>query len=293
MALSATHFLGDDLTFGILYGCTYAIEKNVLKRLQSITYEAAHPMVLPGIFMEIELSRHTRLVETSVNEVETKIFELNFQSGDVQHYSRAELEKRNIAKRTAWLDLSYLRNSITTWSTQLIPLAERTEELNRQLYTSSKYTKTFVFDEMRSKPEYVVPETKDIQRRPNGTELCEILNTVLSDDDNVTLNCQGPPPMAEQMQKLGKKIKSRIFAIREEYDEKIRDCTMRVDGMAMATQWVRTMSNIPRTISSLLTKNSRIAKPLLKLRSPRTKIPGSCDQSLWLQWCFFLEHSSQ
>jgi hypothetical protein len=43
----------------------------------------------------------------------------------------------------------------------------------------------------------------------------------------------------EQLQRVGQKIKDRIQGIIDEYDDKIRDCTMRVDGMAMATQWAR------------------------------------------------------
>ena len=42
----------------------------------------------------------------------------------------------------------------------------------------------------------------------------------------------------EQMRRAGYKIRVRIQEITDEYDNKIRDCTMRVDGMAMATQWV-------------------------------------------------------
>jgi hypothetical protein len=34
-------------------------------------------------------------------------------------------------------------------------------------------------------------------------------------------------------------IKDRLGALIEEYDEKIEECSMRVDGMTIATQWVR------------------------------------------------------
>jgi hypothetical protein len=46
----------------------------------------------------------------------------------------------------------------------------------------------------------------------------------------------------EIFQQTGQKIKDRIQGIIDEYDDKIRDCTMRVDGMAMATQWARPTS---------------------------------------------------
>lgn len=37
----------------------------------------------------------------------------------------------------------------------------------------------------------------------------------------------------------GNLIKDRLRTMIEEFEEKMEDCTMRVDGMAMATQWVR------------------------------------------------------
>ncbi len=36
----------------------------------------------------------------------------------------------------------------------------------------------------------------------------------------------------------GTMIKDRLQELIEEYQEKIEDCSMRVEGMAMATQWV-------------------------------------------------------
>lgn len=64
---------------------------------------------------------------------------------------------------------------------------------------------------------------------------------------------------AKQMSETGEKISARRAAIRDEYDEKIRDCTMRVEGMAMATQWV---SILWRPLQSLaLTANSHKARP--------------------------------
>ncbi|KAK7949515.1 hypothetical protein PG988_016154 [Apiospora saccharicola] len=39
--------------------------------------------------------------------------------------------------------------------------------------------------------------------------------------------------------KTGQKMVDRIKAIEEEYDQRIRDCRMRLEGMSMATQWSR------------------------------------------------------
>jgi chromosome segregation ATPase len=271
VALSATHYPARGLTFGILYGSTFTTEKNILQRLQTITFEAAHPLLLPGIVAELELVRHTRLVEVSINEVETKIFELNFQSGSARGYRRAEVERRNVAKRTAWLDLTYLRNSITTWSTQLLKMAEHAAELNRDFYKISQDAASFAPDLEDLRPEHErsgmqldhstapfkskrpsrLPERMASVRRsdsqhssPTRTRVAihqsQDVKISRSDEDYIDAcpHYEDPKWQFKQMHEVGEKIQHRLAAIRDEYDEKIRDCTMRVDGMAMATQWV-------------------------------------------------------
>jgi hypothetical protein len=275
MALSATHYPGSGLTLGILYGSTFAIEKTVLQRLQSISFEAAHPTLLLGICAELELSRHTQLIENSVNDIETKIFDLNFQSGNVNRFSRIELEKRNIDKRTAWLDLTYLCNSITTWNTQLLKVAEHTEALNKELYTTPEIATSSTPDvnyadnhtKTQSRLDNIPPRMERHPRLLEGKEKhhydlryssvnqmkrLRTLDMTWPHDECINLPpyCKEYDIRREEMQRVSKKIAGRITAIRDEYDEKIRDCTMCVDGMAMATQWVK---HTPLIHLSLLT----------------------------------------
>jgi hypothetical protein len=268
MALSATHYPRTGLTLGILYGSTFAVEKTMLRRLQSVGFEAAHPMLLPGLCVELELARHTQLIENSANKVETKIFELNFQSGNVARSSRIESEKRNIEKRTAWLDLTYLRNSVTTWSTQLLKIVEHTESLNKDLYNDPRNEATRI-GEAKCSTEHTGADFSHGTTPIRVEERCQLLEGGKCDQSNSRNNftsdiigslnqlkdvnmvclheeckdlrpqhCKDTDLRRRQMQKVGMKIISRIAAICDEYEEKIRDCTVRVDGMAMATQWV-------------------------------------------------------
>jgi hypothetical protein len=48
----------------------------------------------------------------------------------------------------------------------------------------------------------------------------------------------------EKLRVTGYKIESRLMSVRDEYDEKICDCTMRLDGMVMSTQWVNLCSKL-------------------------------------------------
>jgi len=177
----------------------------MLKKLDGIGAGACHQLLVPGIFAEIELVRHTRLVEKSVVDVETMIFELNFESGATQGPERREMERRNQAKRNIWLDLTYLRNSLITWERQLWKMATHAEDLVKG------------FQAPTGPPQCGNAQGESIERR-------------VSSDESTA---------------VGQKIKQRLDVIRDEYDQKIRDCTMRVDGMAMATQWVGGLDQTP------------------------------------------------
>jgi RNase P subunit RPR2 len=48
----------------------------------------------------------------------------------------------------------------------------------------------------------------------------------------------------EQMRRVSKRIRVRIGTIRDEYSDKVRDCTMRLDGIDTITKWVRSPSKL-------------------------------------------------
>jgi len=225
-----------------MYGSSPELEKSLLKMLRSVTVEAAHPLILPGIVAELELIRHTQLVESSINEVEARIFELNFQSSRSRDMLRKEVEARNRLKRTSWLDLSYLRNSISTWHTQLQKMVEavRTHEKTESGACQAGHTSS---DHLNS---HQSDDSKMIEDR--DTLLDHTKSIIDRDVSHVKANwtCKDEHEHESEMRRIGTKIKSRLVAILDNYDEKIRDCTMRLDGMVMATQWVNHSPIFPK-----------------------------------------------
>ena len=310
----------------------------------------AHPLFVTGILAELELIRHTRLVESSVNEIEQKIFELDFQSGSsMREFDRSAAEHRKVEKRQAWLNLGYLRNSLTTWSAQIVIMEEHAKFLNEHIFPTLE---TFVstisplhsrlnaadktenageeknvekeeknakkeknekneeenekneercdlfppregglaesigtevwanWEMVKEYPQEIgqkhafVPtahdgkpikqfgslkdyqnnseheETKILQNEtvgipatrecPKESPLFNSVTTINADDPKECLNYQRERNYVKAMRTVGTKIQHRLAAMKNEYDEKIRDCTMRMDGMAMANQWVRT-----------------------------------------------------
>lgn len=74
LALAVTHFPKYKITFAILFCCPFSIEKEIFMRLKA---EAAHSLLMPGIFAEIERNRHTILIEAMGNKLENLILQLD------------------------------------------------------------------------------------------------------------------------------------------------------------------------------------------------------------------------
>ncbi|KAL8284662.1 hypothetical protein RB600_000602 [Gaeumannomyces tritici] len=203
LALSVTYFPDYGLTFAIVYGCYLSACDEILRRLDRMqSHEAAHPLLLPGIFAELEHGRHMTLVNATITDVESRIFELNALQEESEQRRRggaaaADADKKNIAKRNAWLNTTYLRNGLVSWNVQLAKMAQHAGEINPVVDT---------FEARLQKSKETTPEPDGI-----GIET---------------------------------KIRKRIQSIREEYDDWTRDCTMRIDGMAMATQWAEGEVNV-------------------------------------------------
>ncbi|KAH5581941.1 hypothetical protein HBI24_120700 [Parastagonospora nodorum] len=216
MALSATCYPEQGLTYAILYGCTPVNEKSIVQKLNNISDEASHPLLIPGIFAELELVRITRQVGASIVDVESKIFALDFQSGDTEGLGQEDFENRHEAKRRSWLNMTYLNNSLITQTVQIHKMAKLAVDLGDTVYASNGYpTQSSALDEtqtLNGSSDTVVPEQVDVTRSVNEA-------------------------FFQRMRYVGKRIELRLNTIREEYENKIRDCTMRVEGMAMATQW--------------------------------------------------------
>lgn len=201
LALAATHFPSCSLTFAVIFGCSLSVERTIIKRLQGAIIEASHPLLVPGIFVELERTRHLEIIEESVGAIEKRITTLAYTSQQMEAMASCERDKDNQEKRDQWLDTTYLRNSLTSWNEQL-----RTMETHMNELIEGQFP-------LRND---VHPSTKARRKKKEARV----------------------DPNKLRMQRIGIKIRNRISEIIKEYDDKIRDCTMRVDGMAMATQWV-------------------------------------------------------
>lgn len=195
--------------------------------------------MIPGIFAELERTRHVHVVEAMIDELETKIFEIDFHPGETEHSQTSGADKRNREKREAYLDTAYLRNVLISWNIQLVKMFKQAEDLETRELSEEVQPGTGVDSQNTSKFEDSNLEQELVPIHKGHTSDDTNLSKKASEHSSCTADEQGyNSERRNQMQRTSRKIKDRLQDIIEEYEGKIRDCTMRVDGMAMATQWV-------------------------------------------------------
>ncbi|KAF5649016.1 hypothetical protein F52700_836 [Fusarium sp. NRRL 52700] len=112
LAVSATYFLHCRLTFAVMFGCPLSVEAEILARLEAATYEICHPLLVPSMLVEIERRRHLPIIDDTLDQIEARFLELD-DPESLQHLTEAEKLTRKEEKRSAWLDMLYLRNQWT------------------------------------------------------------------------------------------------------------------------------------------------------------------------------------
>ncbi|KAI1136870.1 hypothetical protein F5Y05DRAFT_414590 [Hypoxylon sp. FL0543] len=238
LALTATHFPHSGITYAVLFGCPISIEEEVIKRLSSAGEAASYPLLLPGIFAELERNRHIKIVEDYMDDIEEKIFELDSRPSVTQRMHTSDGDRRNKDKRSQWLDTTYLRNGLITWREQLAKMARHTDELGDTLFMPARENDAHVAS---NSYQYSTIAQKV---RLGGSELpssnaegdwMKSTDADYLDKDEL---------QKSEMRKIGGKVNDRLHSIIEEYEDKIRECTMRIDGMAMATQWSHGDTNV-------------------------------------------------
>ena len=269
LALSATYFPHCGLTFAIVFGCSISIEEQILRRLGRVTIEADHPLLMPGILVELERSRHVRIVEQTIDELETQIHEIDQMNEDAESLSIEVRTSQREAKRSAWLDTMYLRNQLINWITNLEKIYHHADELNNSIFKAPEMfssetgsdkgftTPSECSDEEEYESMWSIrstnPRKELIPPRMAAMQLSEALADSQYCYYNEKANEWQEPSqqlgfrefenridqVEDDMRRTGIRIKNRVRDIIDEYREKVRDCTMRVDGMAMATQWVK------------------------------------------------------
>lgn len=253
-AVTITYFPHNGLTFGVVFGCDAATEADIIKRLQLADRDALHPLLVPGIMIELERQQHVIVAKDAISDLETLIFQLNPRPDTTEIVPVEAMERRHREKREKWLNMNYLRNCLISWNHQLASIKLYLAEIEARQLRSSGRASNVARPRNNSSRRLSDVYDNDTSRRGSRVGCAHRTHSELrgsdseSDFEEIFVYPVAPslsasessPSLARQHQiyETGFKIRSRIQGLLREYDDLIRDCSMRIDGMSMATQWV-------------------------------------------------------
>lgn len=190
MALSVTHFPLTRRTYAVFYGCSANDKgKDDMTRISNRLVNSSentfcHPMLLPGIFAELEKSRMKEMVRAAKKNMLQNVQSLH----DVGY----EALENGPFLGSSWLMIYEIRNYLEHWQKVLLQMVAHIRELDN----------------------YAVSYEEGAGH-----------DTTPSDENS-------------NFRQTSCRIKDRLLEIHLDYDEMIKDCTMIIDGMTIATNLV-------------------------------------------------------
>jgi len=165
----------------------------------------------------VEKKRHLRLVDTKVFHLLKRVHVLSHMN---KISSTSEISSENYSV-DLWIDVSRLRIALRAWQQELTKIDEHIAMLEQ-----------------------------DVLARPT---IDDAVSSSGSNTDGSTTATLGPNIWRESAIVAGRRMQKRLREIKTEYDLKIQECTMVLDGMALSTQLVRKQHvlNLPSPVRIL------------------------------------------
>ncbi|KAI0436134.1 hypothetical protein F4803DRAFT_543320 [Xylaria telfairii] len=234
LAMTVTHFPHRNLSFGILFGCTDYQKQYVVERLNLAIQASGHPLLLPGIFAEIERQRHDIIFNSSVHKLELMIPESDMEGLFSQEQSGDHSNRQD--RRTVYLDMLHLKHGLTSWSQQLKKMLEHAWSLDKE-YLEALHPVDI---------EPTIESSEDLEHVANSSSEGSVDDSSLDECPGIQnstgslvsrLNIRRDFKFSQEiMAKTNARIIGRLNTILEDYGDKIRECQTRFDGLAMTTQ---------------------------------------------------------
>ncbi|KAK8034543.1 hypothetical protein PG993_009538 [Apiospora rasikravindrae] len=207
LALSATHIPERRFTFAVFYGCDAKRSAKLVERLQKSLKRVMHPMTLPLLFADVERDRHTKLIR----EYHTMLMQ---RACDFSNDSRRASE------------ISEEPSSPSSSSVNEKP----TEDLLRPERDSETMSQWMELYHLRNGLENWKAQLQKLADHQH--ELCY----ACPPSHGAQRNTSEQEVLRRCLAHQGTQIQARLQQLLLEYDEKIRQSSLIIDGMNFATQ---------------------------------------------------------
>ncbi|EGO56857.1 hypothetical protein NEUTE1DRAFT_123288 [Neurospora tetrasperma FGSC 2508] len=236
MALSTTYFTEIDLNLAVFYGCNERQKEDISRRIRSCDLKHNHPLLLPGLFFELERIRLVDQVENLLDNFELR-----------NNYEYGQLEKVGGARG---LDLDMDKKRMT----DVLKSTYRSRELVSLIMAVKRQLKKFetamdmVETSVKSSPSSAFSSgcltrtpSATLSSAPGSRTMSRSTTLEVNSEENYTQ--QGLPRLSGvsgylRLQRAGRMIRERLQDIMFEFDDKINDCHLVKDNMSLTMQTV-------------------------------------------------------
>ncbi|KAK3490444.1 uncharacterized protein B0T23DRAFT_381794 [Neurospora hispaniola] len=236
MALSTTYFTEIDLNLAVFYGCNERQKEDISRRIRSCDLKHNHPLLLPGLFFELERIRLVDQVENLLDNFELR-----------NNYEYNQLEKVGGARG---LDLDMDKKRMT----DVLKSTYRSRELVSLIMAVKRQLKKFetamdmVETSVKSSPSSAFSSgcltrtpSATLSSAPGSRTMSRSTTLEVNSEENYTQ--QGLPRLSGvsgylRLQRAGRMIRERLQDIMFEFDDKINDCHLVKDNMSLTMQTV-------------------------------------------------------
>jgi hypothetical protein len=229
VAVSSVFYPKSGFTAAVFFGCDETLRDDITGRMYSAENATSHPLLIMGILAEIEFKRHSILVRDQVFQLLGRIRALSSQ---VQITTDSTMKKDHYSVES-WYKISQLRSELQTWKVQLAHMVEHIDQLEKEVFTEQSYSSSSTFKD-------VVPDSPSSDTTQVETDDLEEVDEKLIKQHDEHTSTTDEVDWRQHGLQTGRRIKSRLRVIMNEYDQKIRECTMVIDGLILATQMVLT-----------------------------------------------------
>lgn len=122
-----TYFIQSNTTHAIAFGCSKKVMREFNGRLANAEGALLHPLLLVGIFAEIERKRHFAMVEIRLERLLKLVSLLSNYTSYQQASPEAQEEERHPVD--PWLETHHIKTGLENWKSQLRKMTQHVEEL--------------------------------------------------------------------------------------------------------------------------------------------------------------------
>ncbi|KAK6956710.1 hypothetical protein Daesc_001989 [Daldinia eschscholtzii] len=200
IALSSTYLSYRKLNLSVFYGCNEEQSRDIERRLSGAGDAICHPMLPPGILIELDRTRLVERVESAIDPFVSSIEALCCTSRDPESILNRDGENTD-ELLCLYNDTNELVKGIRKVKRQISDMCKHTHELETTLAVTKR--------------------TRKLHGRPGLGKKDRVQRTV----PFITLNTDTL-------------IRERLSEIEAEYDEKLDECHMVLNGLNFTTQMV-------------------------------------------------------